>query len=104
MTTTMKRGRAKKRSLLRWIAFFLLSISVLARAKSVSDDDDKDDDDWSPMRRAKAAVASNEAKVEEEENKLKRKWSQAFMTENDKEEDEFDEMMTNSIRNLFQNR
>ena len=31
----------------------------------------------------------------EEENKLKRKWSQAFMTENDKEEDEFDEMMTN---------
>ena len=33
--------------------------------------------------------------VEEEENKLKRKWSQAFMTENDKEEDEFDEMMTN---------
>ena len=31
--------------------------------------------------------------VEEEENKLKRKWSQAFMTENDKEEDEFDEMM-----------
>ena len=26
----------------------------------------------------------------EEENKLKRKWSQAFMTENDKEEDEFD--------------
>jgi len=72
MTTTMKRGRAKKRSLLRWIAFFLLSISVLARAKSVSDDDDKDDDDWSPMRRAKAAVASNEAKVEEEENTNKR--------------------------------
>ena len=29
----------------------------------------------------------------EEENKLKRKRSQAFMTENDKEEDEFDEMM-----------
>ena len=33
--------------------------------------------------------------VEEEENKLKRKWSLAIMTENDKEEDEFDEMMTN---------
>ena len=29
----------------------------------------------------------------EEENKLKRKRSQAFMTENDKEEDEFDDMM-----------
>ena len=29
----------------------------------------------------------------EEEKKLKRKWSQAFMTENYKEEDEFDKMM-----------
>ena len=29
----------------------------------------------------------------EEENKLKRKWVQTFITENDKEEDEFDQMM-----------
>ena len=52
-----------------------------------------DEDHAILMEESRPDGRNGRGEVEEEENKLKRKWSQAFMTENDKEEDEFDEMM-----------